>query len=299
MKIDFIRLLKDFKIDFDSNAEWVNINCPFCKNDSGKHGGINLAGEYFNCFKCGQHNIKKTLQLALGIPYFQLDTILESYLSAFGTTRKKATKKTANASMISLPIDELNSMASKYLLKRNFDPEYLNKKYGVVGINIAGPWAYRIIIPIYFNNRLVSFQGRSIFSKRKCKELKILRYKTLSVPESIIDPKDILYNLDNCRKDSVIVTEGAPDVWNLGDDTVATLGTGMTDAQLNLLREKFKTVTFLFDPDPEAQKRAIEQATRLAMVGIKNVFVIDTQLKHDPGDMTEKEKKQLKAELLK
>jgi len=295
MKADFISLFNDNGIKFIKGCNnWINFNCIFC-NDKNNHGGINLSSGYYSCFKCGGSSLKKVISTLLKIEFYEVEKVLEQYQGRISIKQKDKEKK--NASKVILPIEELNERARKYLIKRNFDPDYLYEKYKISGISLEGEWAGRIIIPVFYNNRLVSYQGRSILSKRACKEYDILRYKTLKKELSVIDAKDILFNLDNCLEKYVVVNEGPFDTIRWGDNACATLGTSTTDKQKILLAERFEKGFIIFDPEKEAQARAKKLAKELSGLGMKDVQVIDTELKHDIGASTDKEIKELKRSL--
>jgi DNA primase len=300
MQIDFIQLCRDYNIKYTLLVDdWVNIECPICRHSGtrGFKGGLNISGGYFHCWSCGGHRLDTVLTELLGIEFHEVDNIIEKY-SGQVSIRKKLNKPLQNkVGKIELPMDYLSNRGKEYLIKRHFDPEYIEQKYKVTGPTVAGFWAGRLIIPIYYNNRIVSFQGRSILSKEACTRLNILRYMTLSKEESIIDPKTILYNLDNCKSDYLILVEGAFDCWRFGDNCAATLGTSTTPKQHILLATLFKTIYILFDPEKEAQERANKLANQLVVLRKINVEIINTELDHDPGDMTEKEIYNLKKEL--
>lgn len=299
MQVDFIRLLHDYNIALKTDVTgWVNIECPICHHSGtrGYKGGFNLASGYYNCWACGSHSIYKVLKELLSVEYYQVEGILEKY-AGNSSVLKKLNKKKASAQKIVLPCDELNERGRKYLLKRNFDPDYLFEKYKVVGIPFTGRYAGRLILPLFYNNRLVSFQARSILSKKKCDELDILRYESLRIEDSVINPKHILYNLDNCRNDFAVVTEGFFDAIRFGDDCCATLGTSTSPEQRVLLAKRFVKLFIIFDPEKEAQERAKKLAKQMAALGVSDVQLIDTELKHDLGAASEKEIKVLKRSL--
>lgn len=292
MHIDFLQLCRDYAIDHQEVVDgWINITCPYHDNgDRGYKGGLNIQGGYFNCWVCGGHNLNSVLSEILGISYHEVTPILEQYSNQV-SIRKKLNKRTTSSKVI-LPIEGLNNRCRHYLIKRNYDPDYLLEKYKLCGSTLTGPWAGRLIIPVYYKNKLVSFQGRSLLSKRRCKELGILRYKTLNIEKSVIDPKHMLYNLDNCKNDFIVITEGAPDVWRFGDNSTATLGTSTTPEQKKLIL-KYDRIILLFDPEKEAQERAFKLGNELASFN-KKVEIVDTELLTDPGDMSENEILKLK-----
>ena len=52
----------------------------------------------------------------------------------------------------------------------------------------------------------------------------------------------------------------------------------------------------IFDPELEAQERAKKLAKQMAALGVADVQLVDTELKHDLGAASEKEIKVLKKE---
>lgn len=257
-----------------------NVNCPWCdtKKDS-FNLGINPSEDYGNCWKCGGHDIKDVLALLLGIPRRDVSDIIKPYMGRKSNLPSVSTRK-ASATFLSLPSDTFTSKERKYLEKRGFDADYLHEKYGVVGGGITGKWKFRIIIPIYYKGRLVSWTARSILSKDELKELDLPRYKNLSIEESVYPAKDIFFNLDNCVGDSVVLTEGCFDVMRLGDingnsdNVICSLGTQLTQAQIRLLSERFNKVYIMFDNEAEAQEKARKFGMQIASMGLE-VEVID------------------------
>jgi hypothetical protein len=204
-------------------------------------------------------------------------------------------KKKAKAKSIKLPGSDLTKFHKQYLVKRNFDPKYITKKYGVLGTGPGETWEgllyeLRIIIPIIHNRILVSFQGRDITDKQK------LRYKGCPIEKSIIDYKDILYNWDNLKGNRGIVVEGITDVWRMGDGFLGSFGTGMTRAQINLL-STLEEIFFMYDPGHVAQTKAKEYAELLASIGRKTE-VIKLDVDRDPGKLSEGEARYIRRQLL-
>lgn len=284
--IDLLRLLESHSIEYRIvSKDWVNVCCPFC-GDTNYHLGIPLTGRVANCFRCGPHNFEYTIKSILGINNTLLDEILDKYRSRKIILEKE---KKETATSVELPGDDLAPLHKEYLRKRGFDPNFLKEKYNLKGVGPIGDWKFRIIIPIYYNKEVVSYQGRAVKDG-------MVRYKTASNEESIIPAKSILYNLDNCSKESAVIVEGAFDVMRLGDGVIGTLGTGMTTAQIELLSTRFNKVIFFFDPEIEAQKRAEKFGSLLAGLGI-DVDIFDSELEHDPGSLTEEEIALVKREL--
>lgn len=292
MTVDLLRILTQHHVDIDTtvNRGWVNVRCPMPScTDTGKHGGFNLAGGYYHCWKCGSHSLSVVLRKLLRMPGDQVDALIDENqgrLSALAVLNKK----TAAATKIEWPGKPLNAGEKKYLRGRGFDPKFLAEYYGIAGGGIGGDWRYRILVPIYQDGKLMSFLGRDITGESN------MRYKNLQVEKSVRDPKACLYNLDHCTGDHVHVLEGVTDVWRMGDGFVATLGTTVTAGQTKLLSQRFRKVTFLFDPEPEAQGKARKVGAQLSALGV-DVELVDLELPYDPGDLSPEEAYDIRKEL--
>ena len=55
---------------------------------------------------------------------------------------------------------DLKPMHIKYLKSRGLDPEQLQSIYDIRGTGVAGKYKFRVIAPIYYRGRVVSYQGR-------------------------------------------------------------------------------------------------------------------------------------------
>ena len=205
------------------------------------------------------------------------------------SARNRLNKKTPQAKEIKLPGGPLEKVHRKYLEKRGFDPDIIAEDYRVLGTSLVGEWKYRIIIPIYFRGKLVSFQGRDITDKQR------LRYKSLEIEKSVIHYKHTLYNIDNCIGDTVVVFEGPTDVWRWGVGGVATFSTAVTEQQIWLL-SRYRRVFFMFDTGEESQGLALKAARKLACMGVV-VEVLDLEMERDPGELTESEVHELRKDL--
>ena len=281
------------------NKGWVNVNCPYCDTKIDSFNlGINPEEDYCNCWKCGAHDLYDVLSKVLKVSISDVSDLIRPY-RGMSSTLPLVSKRKALANSLVLPSDGFTPKERKYLELRDFNPDFLHSKYGVVGGGITGKWKFRIIIPIYYNNTLVSWTARSIMSKKELKELDIPRYKNLSIEESVINPKDIFYNLDNARKDTVVLTEGCFDVMRFGDDWICSLGTQLTQNQLKLLCERYSKVYIMFDNEPLAQDKARLFGMQIASMGVE-VEVVDAYSEfrvNDGAECNDKQVKQIRREL--
>lgn len=300
MAIDFKKLFDDLHIETrnDLKRNWVHINCPFCRNPPDTHfnGGFNRIEIRYSCFRCGSHYYLDTLSRVMGVGISEVKNTLKGYNYI---TDEKPPERIAKGHDLELPGYRLDEIERQYLKDRGFDPDYLQSKFHVRGGGVCGEWAYRILIPIYYNHILVSWTGRSILSKEEIKELKIPRYKNLSIEQSVINSKEIFFNLDNCNRDEVILVEGPFDVLKMGDDCICSLGTSVTREQELFLASRFKKVYIAFDNEPAAQEKAKHLGMNLSSVFMKVevVNICEDFNKNDPGELTEEEVMNIKKEL--
>lgn len=287
------KLLDDYNIEYsvtgeNTSPDFVNTKCIFC-SDPSNHLGWHRGGGYVNCWMCGKHTIEEAIMNLLSIDYIEAKNLIDEYsdrYSIFLSLNKKELKR----KRIELPGEELKEMHRKYLIKRGFDPDYIINKYKVKGTGYTGRWKYRIMIPIFLNNQLVSYQGRDITDKQR------LRYMTLSKEDSGFDLGTTLYGIDECKnKDTGVLVEGAFDRWKVGSDIMACLTSNITDYQIKLLFNYFKKVVFIFDPEKEAYRKAKKIAIKLNVLGVKSYVV--TLDGRDPADLKKNDIKYIRKEI--
>ena len=297
--MNFVKLFNDYNVEYDTrvNKGWTNVTCPFC-DDKTFNGGFNNAGDYYHCWKCGGHNFKQALARTVNIPFNEVDILIEQYAGR-NSVLNTLNKKQAKATKLTLPTDTFTSAERKYLKERNFSPKLLHEKYKIVGGGITGSWKYRIIIPLVLNGKIVSWTARTILSKQQQQKLKIPRYKNLSIEQSIVDPKSILYNLDHCEDKIAVLTEGAFDVIRMGDGFFCSFGTELTQSQISMIKQRFEKVFIMFDNEEEAQAKARKFGLQIASIGVE-VELVDCYgdfNKNDAGELNEKEVQIIRHEL--
>ncbi len=291
------QLLRDYEVPFAESGKniqqgWIGLNCPFC-DDPSMHLGYDLDEEYgqgFNCWRCGPHRGAETISRLIGVSKKEAREIIRQYdgkeeaedISKKVSVRKKGHKLPSN-------ITELQSIHRNYLHKRGFDPDYIEKHWGVMA---TGPtsvldgvnFRLRLIIPIFWDGKRVSWQSRDVTGKNEPK------YINCPKDRELINNKTIVYGKQDEWRDTIIVTEGITDVWRLGPMSIATLGISFKEEQVKLIARNFKRVAVMFDSEPQAQKQANQL---ISMLEYKGVDAWNVTVDTDPADLNQKEANEL------
>lgn len=279
--MDILKLYKDHHIPIAGLGQrhyrhgWVNTPCPFCigSGKPGNHLGfcVDPQAEHYNSFVCYRCGGKKTLDAVAGILHVsqeQARIIIASYggISAVSSIIKpKVIKYTREAQLPprTRRIQEVPG-ALKYVLNRKFDPDYLEQEWGVVATGpgsvvvikdgdkiIKVDYSYRLIIPVYYQGRLVTYQGRDWTGKISPK------YKAAHPSQEAASIKDILYGLDKAEgMRKVGLFEGVTDVWRGGPGFLSCFGIKYRRPQVLILIKRFEAVVVGFDPESQAKIQA-------------------------------------------
>jgi hypothetical protein len=258
-------------------------------DDHSNHGGFNIEGGYYNCWRCGSSTIPWIIQELLGVSFGEAKAIQDQFDREVDyEVETQQDRQSGSPLTFTVPGSPIEERHEKYLLDRGYNPTTVVRKYGVLGTGRSAWLAHRIVIPIFYRSRAVSWQARSIIKDND------LRYLTCPKEQKLLDEKRIFYNLDNCPGRRVMLVEGIFDVWRLGDGACATFGTTTVLAQVNFIGDRFDEIFILFDPEPDAQERAELFAHEIAMIG---KFVQIVRLTKEPDDLTRGEVYQLREEL--
>ena len=269
---------------------WINTTCPFCE-DSSVHLGWNIDKGYFHCWKCGGHRTEDTIAALLKIPDYEVYPLLLRYKLRPSAFAQDGLDETPHASVCKPPGTILGPLHLKYLINRNYDPEKLTRLWHLTGTGSTGPYAFRVVYPIYHNRQVVSFQGRDITGRGE------LRWKTCRKEDEVRDHKHCLGGVQHATGNSVAIVEGATDGWRLGKGAVWTFGTSYLLPQVNLLRAWKRRFIILDSADKD--ENAAVSADRLA--GMLSAFDGETHIVEldsgDPGDMKQDDADALMREL--
>lgn len=183
---------------------------------------------------------------------------------------------------------------AQHALAKSYSPEVLAES----GISIKredGTWYDRfwgrVIFPIYsVSGRVLGFGGRILQPDAKAA-------KYLNSPETPIYHKsDVLFGLFQARKaivkeDEAFLVEGYTDVISLHQigvqQTVASSGTALTEAQIRLLKRYTNNITILFDGDAAGIRASFRGIDMFLAEGV-NVRVVLFPDGEDPDSFARK-----------
>ena len=144
------------------------------------------------------------------------------------------------------------------LKNKNFDDDLLVKSGICIRKDkINDIFKNRIMFPLWdINGRTIGFSGRVYEGNDQSKYVNTME-------TDIFKKGSLLYNYHNAREyilknERIIIVEGFMDVIRLHtvgiDNVVATMGTAITNEQLNLIRKVSKNVILMFDGDAAGNK---------------------------------------------
>jgi hypothetical protein len=237
---DWERLFKEQRVPYIESGPNVKrgelaIQCPFCGSaDPSKHMGVNPETGWWSCWRNrAQHSGKSPLRLImrlLSVPYAKAREIAgldESYIDpegfdavaarVMGRNKEQANVVGGDRRFLDLdrefvPITQRGRTRRvwEYLFydrgfDSNSDVTALCEDYGLVAG--TGKWTDRVILPYYQDGKLVTWTGRAIASSTT-------RYRDLSIEESLLAPKETLYNHDAMltKGKALVIVEGPFDV---------------------------------------------------------------------------------------
>jgi len=266
--------------NISKSKDWIGIPCPFCITpDHSYHCGINLYAKTIKCWRCGTKGtiIKLVMKLqrvnfndaAMTITRFsrksQLDTQVEHH----------------NKKQFKLPLgtyDEILEPQRKYLIDRNFDPEFIQKKYGIKSIGpISTPgFANRILIPYFYGNQIVTYTSRDITNNNERE-----RYRTCPEDIAIMNVDQLLYNIHTIR-DIAVIVEGPTDVWRMGDN-FAAMGSLVWNSERLILLKQCKQV-FVWPDSGNREKNLWSILAHSIATIVPDVRFVELS-EGDPGDL--------------
>ena len=254
--MNILDALREAGIPFREHGEsthvtegWVGIDCVFCGKGSGRfHLGINLAGLYASCWKCGSHR--------LGEVFRELTGEWPRWLADLDRERPRTAKSEGTFKFPEGLIDLTSSDTHVwYLRARGFkNVKRLSQFWGLKATRVTNRIPWSIFIPIHYQGEIVSWTTRSLCDHGR-------RYRTAKRSEEKIPAKSLLYGEDHARH-AIIVVEGPLDVWRIGPGAVATMGLAFTPTQVERI-SKYPVRVICLDSEQEAQRRAYSLCRQL------------------------------------
>ena len=279
-----------------------NIKCPMCGSaDPSFHLGLNLDTGFWACWRNENHRGKSPLRLImaiLNVPYWKAREIAGLTVDfvdpeGFDAVAARILGRDALMNSEQLPQKRFLKYPKefgdvghggwrqlRYLKEtRGFDrwANDLAIRYELMYAE-AGPWRDRVILPYFIDSELVTWSGRAIAPSP-------IRYKDLSLDESLVAPKATLFNYDAIIKGglALVVVEGPMDALKIdmfghkvGIRSVALSTNSITDEQLYMLgdaRGQFRRIFVMLD---QATTLGIVDSMRLRqkMAHLENTVII-------------------------
>jgi len=298
--MDIEQLYQDFNIYYQTEGHkhcrpgWINTECPFCSGNPGLHLGAALGTTVFYCWRCGWKPPAKAIAKLCGVSEDRARELIREY-GGRRTKPKQHEPKPLQKKPFKFPsgTGPLSDRHKEYLRQRGFDPDYLERQWGLMS---TGPvstldkadYRHRILIPIYWNGRIASFQGRDVTGRSE------IKYKACPKERERVHHQEIVYGLQSEWQGTGAVVEGVTDVWRLGTSAIATFGIEYTRSQVRILKKNFERMAVIFDDDPQAVRQADGLVAELRFRGVEAWRVT---IKGDPADLSDDETNQLLKEV--
>jgi hypothetical protein len=294
----------------------INIKCPFCgAADPSFHMGLNLENGWWACWRQRKaHSGKSPLRLLmvlLRVPYWKACEIAglgEDFVDPDGFTAVAArilarlkgggeVPAVANRFLAFPPeFAPLSRAASArrhraYLEHRGFVfIDDLDEAYDLAHAS-SGEWRDRVIIPYQIGGRTVTWTARAIAPAS-------LRYRDLSVDESLIPPKETLYNYDCIAQGGkvLVIVEGPIDALKIdffgrgvGVRSVGLSTNSLSDEQKFMLQEaegQFDRILTMMD-NASAVSIVDSMRMRQELAFIRGVEIVKVPYgKKDAGELS-------------
>jgi len=317
--MDWQQFLTDHQINYVTRGPNVShgniaIKCPFCSDDPSEHLVISLQDKGWFCWRDRTHSGVSPVRLIATLIGCSYDTARK--LAGFNTfvpedllARVQASLNTVDEPIedrtLTLPKEfkplwrsrSINAAFVGYMHRRGFTDHRRLEYYGLHYATM-GPFRYRIIFPVEYHNRLMTWTGRTIDNRVD------LRYKALSHnPEQTegLDPavapiSHFLLWYDKLKRadaHTLVLTEGPFDALridmlgrNHGIRATCFFTASPSEQQVSLLHEltpRYRKRYLLLDRNTTATGLRI--VYQLSSLGVLQLH-LPTNVK-DPGEISE------------
>jgi hypothetical protein len=271
-------------------GEYYCVSCPFCKDtrqrlwinhrygtgfENNRRTDTHLATCYNdNCLaERGRRAQLEDMVFGQGRPLRQ-KIVIKAATTSFVQEAVKAPGEIC--SLGGLP--EFHA-AVKYIRSRDFDPLDLDQRFQVGVCTYTEEARYksmlhRLYIPITFNRQLVGWQGRALDDDRSP--------KYFNCPGT--SKSRLLYNFDNASPAPyVVVVEGVPSVWRIGQPAVCLFGKTMSLYQQITITTTWagKPIVLMLDRDAQVEMGQAASLLRARGADVRPVYLPDAR---DPAD---------------
>lgn len=323
MAFDWLKFVKTRGIAFSDQGRNVGrdhivVRCPMCGSaDESMHMEIHLGGRGWKCFKNSKHSGRKATALVkalLQISYEAAAVITNERLflpDDWNAHMKKlmASAKPTPRKPLEMPKEfkrfgsgkQSEQIFRNYLIKRNFKPRQIDRLTDDFDIRYASAGTYqgRVMFPVFYNGRLVSWTGRAVHDRT------IPKYKTLSKdphPEDRTAPvalgpiSNYLLWYDKIRDAKLhtfVLVEGPFDAlkinvlgWRKGICASACTTAQPSKSQIDLLHDllpKFKRRVLMLDRGTQSAHLYVNKLIQFDME------IIDLRDHKDPGEFIDLE----------
>jgi len=259
MNFDVERFLSNSSLEYRTKGvnvpkEAVNIKCIYC-GEQRFHLVIRKRMNYGNCWVCKvRKSVVEIVKDIAGCTWNEArqivfgDRIAASMLLAFGEQEEKQVVSICKLPKFTYPLSDeqwanrLYRTARNYLDRRSVceaDITEFDLHYGV-----EGEQAYRVVIPMYFGGKLVTYTGRDWTERSE------LRYRACPTDLCVLLPTDFLYGYDTFVGHRAIVVEGAFDKIATGKQALAASTNKLSSKQKAMIaRLDIDELVFVLDPD--------------------------------------------------
>lgn len=292
---DTKQFLDDYDIPYSTSGKnttrgWVQMHCFFrdC-DDTSQHMGVHIGSGTYHCWICDRKGPAEIMALKLlNISLKRAEDICKKYRDEFVFIKEERKKNLLRVE--TKGFTNLKQMHKDYLIERNFDPDYLQRKYKIGGFGTVGRFPYRIGIPVYINGKIVNMTARDVTGLQE-------RYLSLRDEEATINIKECIYNFDNLQENgNILIVEGCFDAWRIGGSTCSLFGTSKSYSQiLKILSKSPRNVFILFDKG-KAQVLAKKLAYSFSPF-VKHVENLEIEDIKDPAELKDDDALMLRNEL--
>jgi hypothetical protein len=289
-----------YKKGRSKNGLEFKVCCPFCtrnglKADRRYKLWINPTQGVYRCWRCNTRGQAVDL---LG----DIASLVENPFQPSAAPRLVQVE-TMPGQVVSLADTDLEHPGYKYMKLRGFDPHAMGTYYGLSYCydgQVFGKGSFRfntfntIIFPLWMHGTVVGWQARLLYNPDDLDEAECqaMGY-TLDEDGTYCRPPKyftspglekgkVLYNFDLAAQSQIVViTEGPTDVLAAGPCAVGTLGKGISDEQMRLIKNQWDVVIILLDPgDADTESYNLHQAL---IETVPNTVTVKLAGYSDPG----------------